>query len=66
MVDKTERSLTEYQRCWLERIQSCEAQGLSVAAYAAEHGLAVQSISYRTLPWFVSDSRFSDTADLVM
>lgn len=37
-------ALTKHQRCWLERIQACEAQGMSVAAYAAEHGFPVRAM----------------------
>ena len=39
-----EMRLTEHQRYWLERIQACEAQGLSITAYAAEHGFPVRAM----------------------
>ncbi len=39
-----EMRLTDHQRYWLERIQACEAQGLSITAYAAEHGFPVRAM----------------------
>ena len=43
-MDEKEQALTEHQRYWLERIQACEAQGLSITAYAAEHGFPVRAM----------------------
>ena len=31
-MDEKEQALTEHQRYWLEQIQACEAQGLSITA----------------------------------
>jgi hypothetical protein len=36
--------LTAHQRACLEHIQACEASGMTVAAYAAEKGLAVRTL----------------------
>jgi len=36
--------LTEHQRKWLGRIQACEASGMGVAAYAAEHDFPVRAM----------------------
>ena len=41
MAEK-DQALTGHQRHWLEQIQACEAQGLSITAYAAEHGFPVR------------------------
>ena len=43
-MDEKEQSLTEHQRYWLERIQACEASGLSITAYAAEQGFPVRTM----------------------
>jgi len=37
-------ALTERQRFWLEHIQACEASGKSIAAYAAEQGIAARAM----------------------
>jgi hypothetical protein len=36
--------LTAHQAASLERIKACEASGMSLTAYAAEHGLDVRSL----------------------
>ncbi len=36
--------LTEHQRKWLQRVQACQASGMSVAAYASEHGFPVRAM----------------------
>ena len=36
--------LTEHQRSWLERIRACDASGMTMAAYAAEHGLDARTM----------------------
>lgn len=36
--------LTEHQRTWLERIRACEASGMTMSAYAAEHGLDARTM----------------------
>ena len=36
--------LTAHQAACLKRIQACEASGMSLSAYAAEHGLDVRSL----------------------
>ncbi len=38
MVEAEGVRLTAHQRTWLERIRSCEASGMTMSAYAAEHG----------------------------
>lgn len=43
-MDEKEQALTEHQLYWLERIQACEAQGLNISAYAAEHGFPVRAV----------------------
>ena len=43
MAEK-DQALTGHQRHWLEQIQACEAQGLSITAYAAEHGFPVRAM----------------------
>ncbi len=43
-MDEAETRLTEHQRYWLERIQACEAQGLSITGYASEHGFPVREM----------------------
>jgi len=37
-------ALTERQRYWLEHIQSCEASGKSIVAYAAAQGIAARAM----------------------
>jgi len=37
-------ALTERQRYWLEQVKACEASGKTIAAYAADHGLAAQAM----------------------
>lgn len=44
MEEAGEARLTEHQRKWLARVQACEASGMSVAAYAAEHGFPVRAM----------------------
>ena len=36
-----ENPLTQRQKFWIEHMRRCEASGLSLAAYAAEHELSV-------------------------
>ena len=43
-MEEKEQLLTEHQRKWLERVQACEASGMSVAAYASEHGFPVRAM----------------------
>ena len=43
MAEKEQR-LTEHQRHWLEQIQACESQDLSITAYAAEHGFPARAM----------------------
>lgn len=43
MNPETESPLTESQRFWLRHLRACQAAGLSIPAYAAQHGLNPQS-----------------------
>jgi hypothetical protein len=36
--------LTAHQRTWLERIKACEAAGMTMSAYAAEHGFDARTM----------------------
>jgi len=38
------QQLTAHQRTWLERIQACEAAGMTMSAYAVEHGLDARTM----------------------
>lgn len=44
MVEAQGVRLTEHQRRWLERIRACEASGMTISAYAAEHGWDVRAM----------------------
>ncbi|MFQ5634804.1 MAG: hypothetical protein ACE5G3_05695 [Gammaproteobacteria bacterium] len=44
MAEAEDVRLTEHQRSWLERIRACEASGMTVSAYAAEHGLNARTM----------------------
>ena len=39
-----EQSLTERQRYWLKHLRSCKAVGVTMQAYASEHGIDVRSL----------------------
>ena len=39
-----EKRLTERQRFWLEHLKACEAQGVSLSAYAQAQGLKLKSL----------------------
>jgi hypothetical protein len=44
-MDGTEGAkLTAHQAACLERLRACEASGMSLSSYAAEHGLDVRSL----------------------
>ena len=45
MDDSQEISLTEMLRHWLEHLQTCEASGKGIAAYAADQGLGARILS---------------------
>ena len=40
----SEQSLTERQRYWLEHLRTCKAAGVTMQAYASEHGIDVRSL----------------------
>jgi hypothetical protein len=44
MVEVEDARLTEQQQKWLERVQACEASGMSVSAYASTHGFPVRAM----------------------
>jgi hypothetical protein len=44
MVETEGVQLTAHQRTWLERIQACEASGMTMSAYAAEHDLDARTM----------------------
>jgi hypothetical protein len=44
MVEAKGERLTEHQRTWLERIRACDASGMTMSAYAAEHGLDARTM----------------------
>jgi len=39
-----EQTLTERQRYWLEHLRTCKAAGVTMQAYASEHGIDVRSL----------------------
>jgi len=44
MVEAQGVRLTQHQRRWLERIRAWEASGMTISAYAAEHGWDVRAM----------------------
>lgn len=44
MPKRSNCTLTERQREWLEHVQACRAEGLSLKAYAEQAGLDVQQL----------------------
>lgn len=44
-MKETEGSmLTERQRYWLHHVRACEASGMSISEYAADHGIKVHAM----------------------
>ena len=44
MLESEGVRLTAHQRTWLERIRACEASGMTMSAYATEHGLDTRTM----------------------
>jgi len=46
MTQKDTLSLTDKQHHWLQHIRACELSGISVKAYAEQHGIKIKTLYY--------------------